>query len=805
MKTNKHLCRLPFWAVLALSVAPAQAAGDVQAERERWALHARGGEQQLSESVAALQTLYGSSGDVRVRADLTALLLRQGRSADALALCSGCLPGDYRPDELENLAKAARDNKQFERALALYQTLQQKAPQQKIGWLGGALAAVDAREYAAAKTHIAAYRQRFGEDADLRAAEDYLQNQSQSLAERIGVLQQRLEAQPGDRDTVLQLYRAAAGLQVYPVQEKLMAEYPQYFTPQDRRWLTHAEAVSQLRAAREADSRSEALQAFRRLGEVAAQSEPGSDLYLRAMRDRITAGALSGNHKQAVRDYETLAQYGEQPDYVQDAYAQALSATGSPNKAGRIYHALVKKHEQAGEAVDAELIEKMVQNDADLGHYSRAQYHLNTLSPNKMKPDFTHTSEVRNPFFDRQYFWQARLEAWNGNMKGAIGLMDNWLADHPADPWAMILRGELAQWNGRNDEADKWFAEAMAWLPPESQAWVRTNRGAILMDNGNWAGIKAMAAGIDRNNPDYAGFWQRYDDARAAQLSVSGGIFKATSPRDSGNEWSQSATLYSLRSQGGHRAYITQQNGFVPNHGEELRHGRVGVGGELSFYPFNINLEAGQGTHLNDKAYFNAGLDYRLNQHWSFNARAAVNSANTPAKALSQDVYANEYSLSANYTHSAATRAGFGASVMDFDDGNLRRGAYAWLSQTLWQRNRWKLGGSLWADYSRNDDVPSAYYYNPKNSKSASGDLNLSYALPLDHNIRLTQNLGAGMGRYWQAGQDAENTWVVKYGHDWSLGKRVELSYEAGRKKAIYDGDAEYQNFGNVGLNVRFQ
>ncbi len=809
MKTKHSLCRLPLWVAVALSAAPAFAADNIQAERERWALHARGGDSQLAESVAALQTLYSQSGDARVRADLTALLLRQGRGADALALCSTCQPGDYRADELENLAKAARDNKQFVQSLTLYQALQQKAPQQKIGWLGGALAATDAREYAAAKTHIEAYRRRFGNDADIQAAEEYLktQSQSQSLAERIGILEQALAQNPDDRDTVLALYRAAAGLQVYPVQERLMKAYPQHFTPQDRLWLDYAESVSQLRAAREASNRSESLQAFRRLGEIAAQSEPGSDLYIRALRDRVVAGVASDNDKQAVRDYETLAEYGEQPEYVQNAYAQALSATGNPHKARKVYYNLVKKHRFEGQPFDPALAENIVQANADLGHYTQAQEVLGMLNPEGKKTvlDFTHTSQLENPYYDKQYFWQARLEAWNGNMKGATKLMDNWLADHPADPWAMILRGELAQWNGRNDEADKWFAEAMAWLPPESQAWVRTNRGSILLDNGNWAGMKAMAAEIDRNDPDYAGFWQRYDNARAAQLSVSGGIFKATSPRDSGNEWSQNTTLYSPRSMGGHRAYVTQQNGFVPNHGNELRYGRIGVGGELSFYPFNINLEAGRGTHLNDKAYFNAGLGYRLNQSWSLNARAAVNSANTPAKALSQDVYANEYSLSASYTHSADTRVGFGASAMDFDDGNLRRGAYAWLSQTLWQHNRWKLGGSLWADYSRNDDVPSAYYYNPKNSKSASGDLNLSYAMPLDHNIRLTQTLGAGAGRYWQAGQSAENTWMVKYGHDWSLGKRVGLSYEAGRKKAIYDGDAEYQNFGNVGLNVRFQ
>ena len=44
MKTKHYLCRLPLWAALAFSATPVAAADGVQAERERWALHARGGE-----------------------------------------------------------------------------------------------------------------------------------------------------------------------------------------------------------------------------------------------------------------------------------------------------------------------------------------------------------------------------------------------------------------------------------------------------------------------------------------------------------------------------------------------------------------------------------------------------------------------------------------------------------------------------------------------------------------------------------------------------------------------------------------
>ncbi len=50
--------------------------------------------------------LYAQSGDAKVRANLIALLVRQGRAEAALAVCSRCVPEDYRADELENLRQS---------------------------------------------------------------------------------------------------------------------------------------------------------------------------------------------------------------------------------------------------------------------------------------------------------------------------------------------------------------------------------------------------------------------------------------------------------------------------------------------------------------------------------------------------------------------------------------------------------------------------------------------------------------------------------------------------------------------------
>ncbi|KPN71477.1 poly-beta-1,6 N-acetyl-D-glucosamine export porin PgaA [Neisseria sp. 83E34] len=790
---------------LALTCLPLSAvAQDINAEREHWALHARKGQAELAESVDALRKLYTQSKDTKVRADLIALLVRQGKQVEALAVCAECKPSNYTSDELENLAKAARDNKRFEESAALYAQLQRVDAFKKIGFLGGALASSEAGKHTAARNQIAEYRKRFGNDADITQAEEYINERSQSLSERLETLKQKLAKDPENKDLALQTYRTAAQLQAYPVQDELIQRYPKLFSQTDLLWLKLSKAVTQLRLSRETNDIPQLEAAYNSLNEVATQAPAGSDLQVNAIRDRMAASIALGKDKQALEDYNMLRRIGEQPQYVKEQYAQALSMNGSPITARSIYQEIMQQQKAETGQVSPNLTGKLVEADADAGYYTNAQERVKSWNPKKNVPDFTHTREIDNPYYDQQFFWNARLEAWNGNHKKAAALMDAWLAEHPGDPWAMILRGDLAYWNGRGDEAIKWYENAKDHISPESQIWVNNQIANVWMSTGNWAAVKEMASKLDRNDPAYKPFWEQYDKARAAQLNISGSAMKATSPKD-GTEWGQSATLYSPRSQSGHRAYITEQTAYVPNNGDPLRSGRVGIGADISLHPVTVNVEAGHGTELNKKAYASIGADYRVNERISLNAKAAHNSANTPTKALQQKVYADEYNIGASYTHSANTRAGAGLGVMTFDDDNVRKSVYGWVSQMLYQRNRWKLDGSLWADYSSNKDTPSAYYYNPKNSKTVSGSLSLSYAMPLDNGIRLNQKLTGGVGRYWQADHSSENTWLLKYGHDWSLGKKTSLGYELGRKQAIYDGEPEFQNFGNVNLSVRFK
>lgn len=97
----------------------------------------------MAESVTQLQKLYAHSSDAKVRADLIALLLRQGKAEEILAVCPDCRMEDYSADELENIAKAARDVGSYRVSADYYRQLQEKVPNYKVGYLGGVPASVD--------------------------------------------------------------------------------------------------------------------------------------------------------------------------------------------------------------------------------------------------------------------------------------------------------------------------------------------------------------------------------------------------------------------------------------------------------------------------------------------------------------------------------------------------------------------------------------------------------------------------------------------------------------------------------------
>ena len=277
---------------LLLALCCTARADDTDRERERLAVYARQGDSQLAEAARKMGELYRKTGNGKVRADWIALLVRRGDRRQALAACPECRPGDYAPDELENLAKAARDEKQFDTALQLYQALQKSDPERKIGWLGGALTALDGNDYISAINQIALYRERFGNDADIAAAQSYMDNRIQNNETAVPSRKQqeanrRREAETAERDHILQQYRAAAERRDFAAQEQLISRHGKFFSAKDRLWLRHAKLADELRRARADGDRKRLEQVYDGLSKILRESEENSEIYSQAKRDRM--------------------------------------------------------------------------------------------------------------------------------------------------------------------------------------------------------------------------------------------------------------------------------------------------------------------------------------------------------------------------------------------------------------------------------------------------------------------------------------------------------------------------------------
>lgn len=778
-----------------------QTLSGTNAQREHWVLIARENPQQLSLAVQELRRLYAQTQDTKVREDLIALLLQQHKPSEALAVCLSCQLSPYSTGELENLARAARDTRQFPQSLAFYRQLQLDAPDNKNAWMGEMLLAVDARDYELARKAAANYQQKFGLDTQLREGESYFAQTLVSNSERLFKAQEALSKAPNDPIAIKRVYQAAAQLGSYPAQEEIISAYPSVFSQVDLLWLKHSKAIFLSRAGSSTDNQALSVEALKLLNEVVAQAPKDNPIYNKARLDRVEILLKLRLYQEALNNADALLAEGlTLPPYIEEARADALLKLKRPFAALKIYQSLVTR--TTNKEV---LVQKMVAANADAARYADAEkLLLSNPQPIKVK-DFTGKALLRNPDYPDYIYSKIRIAAWRGYDKEAKNLMNLWLASAPNDADGWILRGDIALWEGKPDDALSYYEKAKNLTAPKNMDSVLVHVANAQLDRGNLTEAEQIINTLNVTNEDYKNLQNRVRAIRAPQFSIDSGIKQTTPNHLNGNEINEEATLYSAQNQQGLRGFVSHYYQRSPYDQESIASGGVGLGLQLQRFPYEMRLEAGHGTHENRHAYAWLGLKYRINQQWQLSSNFKINSDETPLRALKDHVYGNQASIAAQYTANDRFSAGAGLSLLHLSDHNLRRSTGMWLSYDLFQHDRWELNSLLSASATHNRTISTASYFNPSHDFSVSEQLDLSYRQPFDGGITLKHSLVSSVGRYWQSNQNPQNTWSIGYNHEWAFDSKWGLGYGFGRRKSIYDGVAEFQNFAQLHINMRFE
>lgn len=828
----KHF-KKPYWTAALLSAFPTVSiATNVDVERENIVIFSRQGDSQLTEAINQLKQLYARTSDSKVRDDLIALLMKQSRFEEVASLCEHCQLSKLNENELENLGRATRNIKRFDRSLSIYQTLNRRFPNNPNGALGSALVSTDMGKFESAKSYLNSYQKRFGQHQGYQDALTYLNTSSEGDVAKIGRLQNELAHPPENKEIALQLYRLSAKYQLIPLKNTLAQKYPELLNSNDVHWKDYDNAISLSKG--EGAGKAQLERSYDELKKLSETLNKENPLYTKSLQDRLVIAVRLNKLDDVESIYTELKQQTDSqlPNYVEESYADYQLAIGSPFKALNIYKKLEKDQLSQNKEVSSELLMKLVYASSDAGYFSEAKQYLDKIKVEPYILDFTRSHRIENPFVDRVYYTNIHLNNWRGKRSQSLALINERLNDKsPGDPQVMIERSEFERTRNNTDDALYWTKRAQAFLPSENHISARSQFAQIALTNGDFKQASHIINGFsDKEKQDQKSLIENYESSRAGYITGSYGISHRTSLNSDGqsnfgNEVNQEYYLYSPKTEEGHYLYGHYIDTKSPNDKFQynFRLQRIGIGGKFNFYPFSLNVESGKNLKLSEKtfeqnqlknkSYIIANLDYRLNQNWHFNLNVARN-GNTPVRAIYQNIYTKEVGGSILYTQADLFSIGSSINVMKFDDGNLRKSTSLWGNIESFSYDRWRINNSLRFDYMRNSRNDSnVWYYNPQNSRSFESGIDVAYTQPFNYRLNLTQHFRGTIGHHWQSGitdatqsigKSSEKTWAISYGHDWRIGKKVGLSYEIGRKRNVYDGESEYNNFGNLNFSVSF-
>lgn len=359
---------------------------NIDQTRESLVVYSRQGQPQRNEAIIQLWQLYKQSHNLLVRDDLIALLAQENRWQAMQQVCQHCAIGDYSPNELENLARAWRNLKQYDKALAYYQRLYKLAPQNNNALLGQILVAIDQRQFATAQQLLQHYQSKFGQDKGYQSAYQYWQDSAEGDMAKLARWQQQLSQNPANLERAKQLYQLGAKYQLYPLQQQLLATYPQLFSSQDKLWHLEEKAVSSSRLNQD---RSALNQAYQDLLEVIKNTPEDSDLQLKALQDALVLAQKLEDNAFIEQTYSQLQARQALPNYVKEAYGDYQLAQGSPFNALRIYQSLAEPYAKAQQPIPNNLLFKLFSAANDSGNFASAQAYLQQIRTTPYLYDFT--------------------------------------------------------------------------------------------------------------------------------------------------------------------------------------------------------------------------------------------------------------------------------------------------------------------------------------------------------------------------------------------------------------------------------
>ncbi|WP_231906579.1 poly-beta-1,6 N-acetyl-D-glucosamine export porin PgaA [Cupriavidus gilardii] len=793
--------------------APAQAdQPPAQADRQYDALIQRARAGDYEPALTALrERLAQAPADRRAAYDRMIIAGWAGRPAEVLETYRGLgsdasqLPADV----LAAVARAQRDERQWDASLAHYREGRQRFPARHDFALGEILVLADSGRTADAVAAGRALVERQPSSPDARIALAYAHTRANDPYEALFEADRAHGLAPQRKDVVREYVRALEHAGLPEAALRVADEHPGLLDRADRLELELDVTAEQVRLA-DMPSRTEAERfaiadrALARYDQLLPQlrgTGPRGEAQLRRARiDRLAALHARVRMQDLVNEYEALRAEGVEvpafalsdvaaaylylrhPEQAETLYAQAIREAYPPGgdaearlaaQTGLYYaHAEAEKFPPAGEVVQQASAEQ------PRWRWLRGQP---TRQPNDLWLDAAEVSARSRRQADDTVDAQQRLE--------------DLVSRAPGNSRLRVLLAELYRARGwpRQAEVELKLAETLAprAVPLEVQ------QGHAALDLQEWRQAEMLRNDTMARYPEDLAVrrldrdWQVHNKS---ELRIEGyrGLANDSAVVGNGN-FGIEAVLYSPPINYDWRAFggIGYATGRFQEGSVDYRWARTGV----QYRVRDLTLEGEVSAH--DYGGGNGGraggrlsAQYDIDDRWQVGASGALRSTGTPLRALKQGIYADTLAAFARYRASERSEWMFTVAPSRFSDGNDRlEGGVAGVQRFYTAPHlKGDLLVDIWASRNTRRDTP---YYNPRSDLTLLPSVRLTHTLHRRYETVWEQQFLAGAGAYAQRGYGTGAIMMIGYGQRFRTNDVFDIGATITGTSRPYDGQRE--------------
>ena len=720
---------------------------------------------------------------------------------------------------LLQVARAYRDARRWDQALAAYGEGSRRFPEQDGFTLGTVMTLADAGRLDEARAQGERLVQQRPVDPDRRLALAYVYGRRQQPFDVLLHSDQAYALAPARADVQLAYVQALQQARLPVPALRVLAEHPGLGDAALRRSL-QGDAAAELTRLAATPSRSEAErfvladQALARYEQLLAewgaqQPQPQADL-LRLRIDQLAALHARVRMQELVERYEALRAEGVVlPNYILSNVASAYLYLRQPEQARALYAQSLKIHSEAGN--------NAAWHQDELGLY----YSLLEAE------DWDGARAVALAAQARQPIWRWESDSPERKPNAMRLSTDSLVAQHAAfandTPEAQQLFDAMVSAAPHNTELRTSRAGVLAvrslpraaeqelklaeTLAPRARS-VELGQGSTALALQEWRQAELLSQDLLARYPEHRGVqrlgreWQVHN---MAELKVDGyrGL-RAGSVVSGESERGLDAVLYSpplaydWRIFGGAGQASTRFDEGQARYrwqraGAQWRVRDLQLEGELSSNRYGLGARTGASLTL----------AYDIDDHWQVGAGLASHSRAAPLRALLHGIHVNRADLSLRWRADERREWSLGLSPSRFSDGNQRTEAVLQGSERLYAAPRWWLDGLLELAASRNSQEGGPYF-NPGSDASALASLRATHILYRHYQTVWQQQLTLGLGSYQQQGFGSGAITAWSYGQRLRHNDVLELGASLAALSRPYDGRREKTLRLSVDLTYRF-